>query len=225
MNKKKYKLIIFQNNKQYRKIKDYSRQREALQRFEKLKAENKENIIIPKQKISTDHGRLKTVRYELVLLQRKTDEKIKPRKYTNEFGEKVQEKELNGWIIIKKCAWIEEEIFWVSTLKKQYTFIQIFDNILKPRYGYFTTVFIFLNKVVIDDGEKIDIVQCKTERESLLLYETIKKHIIDLKRIEFLFTGYLSAESRKEIRPRLIEITGLNRREFYRRSSAKPEKS
>jgi len=221
--KEKFKLIIFQNNKQHHKIKDYSLKSAAFKRYEELREKNKKNTLVPKTQISTC-GRLKTVRYELVLMQKDIDNKLKPRKYLNEFGEWVQERALGGWVIIKKCEWLEEEEFWVSNLKKRHTFNEIVKNLLEPRFGFFTNVFIFLNKVVIDDGQNIDIIQCKTEKEAFILYELIKSYMIKNKKIEFLFTGYISADMRKKIRPRLVEITGLNRREFYRRASAKPEK-
>lgn len=223
-NQKNFKIIIFQNGKQHKMLKQYVRGADALTFYNEIKEKNREEIKIKKRKLNTDHGRIKAVLYELILLQRESDN-VHPRTYKNEFGDWVSEKPINGWIIQQRCEWFEEEVYWVQTKRKYYDFNKIIDELIVPRFGYFVNISIFFNKIVIDDSEEIDIIQCKTEKDAFILYDELKNHLLNVRKvIGFLFSGYLNDENRRKIRPRLVELTKLNRQEFYRRASAKPEK-
>jgi hypothetical protein len=212
-----YKIILAKNNKQNKVIKKYTYFKPCWKKFEALK-EQSNKVVIPR-KFNTHNG-LHKVRYDALLLKRKPKDKQHTYKDYNESG--ILESytlNSNNWQILDKFKWNEEEKFYVYGEKKRLTCLEIYEKCLKPRMHYFTQVLKMFNKLVIDDGEDMEVVLCKTEQDCNILYHKLLTFADYQNLSSFLFLGHATYHTRMGLRDRLCEFTGLKRQEFYRRVS------
>lgn len=212
-----YKLIITKNNEQNKCIKKYTYFKPCMKKYEKLKEEN-QKVVFPRR--YGTHNGLHKVKYNLLLLKRKETNIEKYYKGYTEFGNLTTYK-LNddNWYILDRVPWKVEEQFYVYGLKKRLTTVEIYKQCFLPRMHYFNQVIKIFNKLVIDDGEDLEVILCKTEDDCDLLYQKILSFAHYQNLSSFLFLGDGTFLTRKNLRDRLIEFTGLKRQEFYRNVS------
>ena len=206
------------NNQQNKCIKKYTYFGACMKKFRKLKKQA-DNIVIPKR-YGTYNG-LHNVKYDMLLLKRKLEgESVSTYKDYNDWGV-LQEYNLNDddWKILDKINWYEEEKFYVYGLKKRLTCLDIYQECLIPKIHYFTQIIKIFNKLVIDDGDDVEVILCKTEADCDLLYHKLLSFATHQQLSSLLFLGNATFQTRKQLRQRLCEFTGLKEQEFYRKVS------
>lgn len=125
-------------------------------------------------------------------------------------------------IILKTSEYLVEEKFYVYGLKKRIDFISVLQHIVNNFGENFTKVYRFKNKIVFEDGERIECVLTKNLVESKRFYFKFKEIIIQKKIISFLFLGNIPNKPRYlkiNMIQRLVDFTGLSHYQFKRNST------
>lgn len=212
-----YKIIIAKNNRRIKTIKTYKYPKACFNKFELL-MEQSNNVVIPKR--FNTHNGLHLAKYYLICLKWANKKSDDPFLYKNEWGvtEKIQLKDKN-WKIIKVHPWNFEETFYVYGKKGRLNCLEIYEQCLLPQIHYFTQIVKYFNKIVIDDGDFLEVILCKNEMDCQLLYQKLYTFAQHQNLSSLLFVGDASFDTRKALRDRLIKFTGLNVQEFYRKVS------
>lgn len=176
-----------------------SKYRESFQFFKSAVELNKSKVFFPLKYVSNPQEN-RMQRYYIVLV-----------------------KELDGEnIILKTSEYLVEEKFYVYGLKKRIDFISVFQYILNHFGKSFTKVYRFKNKIVFEDGERIECILTKNLAESKRFYFKFKEIAIQKKIISFLFLGNIPDKPRYlkiNMIQRLVDFTGLSHYQFKRNST------
>lgn len=219
-----YKIISCKNGKQNKLIGKYRNIEDAYEAFKKLK-ENDKNVIFPI--FSYGNNQLKNSIDEYVLIE-KNDNKDSSM-LRNEYGVIIEHKtNKDGWIIIDKFRYLKEETFWVWGYDKKSdrkTFMWVFENLLLNAFHGYENKMIctYKNKVVIksDDGD-MNIIFCKSQEDSIRLYNLLETYSKKNKLKRAIFIGDFSKVSakRRKLENELIECTGLSKRKIQMKNTS-----
>lgn len=196
-----------QKKYEYRIIKTYNKAKQALlyqgrnynkakQAYIKLIQKSKK-VTIPKK--HANKNKLIEIESEILLIT--TDPQHKRMKHPNK---KIVDNS-NEWIILDAQQYKEEEKFF-SYPEQKYIKYEDIKNILNKKPNFYG-VYLYLNKLIIDSGLKIElVVVCKNINEASLLYNTLHKEAG-----KFVFLGRLNYFRRKQLIKKIMKDTGISK--------------
>lgn len=122
------------------------------------------------------------------------------------------------YIIIERSDFKIEETFPVFGFKGRLKFKEIIKKILlnNNRIKY---IYYFLNKLIVEDYEDINIVVCKNKKDARLLHDTIFNFFKYNRIKKGIFMNELKKENRKRIYEEILKKTGWKPSRLYRNST------
>lgn len=225
--KAQYKIILLKDNKQNQFIGSYTTEKKAYTKFYQLLKENKK-IKFPMRFTNLNH-KITETKFELIIVKRRNKDEKKVTLLRNSYGEFIEhETNDDEWIVYEKSPYEIEETFWVygynpHLQRKNFDFI--FHNIIKPKASKktsFLTIYVYLNKVLIDACETLDFVICKNRSDAIRLYNAIEETCHQHKLKYVFFNGNcITTKQRKEAENKLQNLTHWNLLKI-RRNSTRP---
>lgn len=190
---KPYELIVTRNNKQIEVLSTYTTEARAYQKFTQLLKE-KENIAFP---VHYYNGKkISEVKYELMLIKRREEGDPVETLVRNDYGEYVPHQTTSEkWIVLERAVYEREEEFWVygfHPLTQRKNAFFIYNEMVLPKVKYreyFTNIYIFKNKLLIETSGSLDMVLCKNKHDSIRLYNLLNEWCIRDKCRYVLFSG------------------------------------
>lgn len=211
-----FQLILTENRKKVKTLHSYTREQDAVYRFEKIKSNE---VIFQKKHVYHDKV-LTEVFYEILLIKKRGDDDT-DRMIRNNYGKLVNEKvDDDEWVIIDKIDYPVEEQFSVTGANRKLSAKEIIDNIvkLKTKGNEQKQVLMINNKLVIE-GSSLYMVTCKTIEENIRLYNFIRMYCHEKKIGGILFFGSINKPDRKVWYKKIHEITGVGYNRLYRKTS------
>ncbi len=176
------------------------------------------NVVhFPRRTINKKHH-LKELKFYLYLLKEKEggDEN---RIIRDSLGKLVKEKfKDEQYSVLKKEEFFIEEKFSVYGYNQKLTFKEIVKNFLlnSDRIKY---IFYFLNKLIVEDYDGINIVICKTSKDARRLHDKLIEFSKSNKLNKGVFMNYLKPENRKRIYQEIKDKTKWSWTRIYRNST------
>lgn len=228
-----YQIIITSQNKIMICVFKTMYKKSALSAFSKILTENKKSVRFPIRHSSRDH-KLIPSKYEILLMKTKSDNDPNGPLLRNEFGKLVPHiSNSNKMIIYKKEEYLFEETFWIYGLnpksqRKDFNYIfndMIFKylearNLLKVKFPVLN-IFIYRNKLIIENDNDFDIVICKCENDAARLYTELKCESTNHKIKSIFFSGFAKGQLNARIEEKILNKTGWTL-EKVRRKSTRP---
>lgn len=223
-----YKIIITSNGSQREFVGSYANASTAKRKFAEM-AEDGERVAFPVKYVN--FRKITEANYEALLLRRRTAKDAEASVLRDETGRLVEHVVGNDeeWVIEAKMPYHKEETFWVwgyhpSYQRKDFNFI--FDEILArdaESKFHMKQVLVYLNKLLILEDAKTDIVICKCEPDAIRLYTALEKKVSGMKKIRgnIVFCGFVGRNMVKRVQERIMAETGWNLRKV-KRSSTRP---
>lgn len=187
----------------------------ALKLYEKIL---KNNVVFFGKKTLNKNDVHKELKFYLYLLKEHEsgdEEKI----VRDSLGRLIKEKfKDNRYTILNKNDFEIEETFQVYGVKGRLTFKEIIKKLLlnSNRIKY---VFYFLNKLIVEDYDNLNIVVCKNKKEARLLHDTILDFFKVNKIKRAIFMNELKKENRKRVYEEVLKKTGWKPSRLYRNST------
>jgi hypothetical protein len=226
-----YQIIITSQNKIMLCVFKTMYKKSAILAFDKITSSNKSTVRFPVRYSSRDH-KLIPAKYELLLMKTKIPGDSNEPLFRNEFGKLVPNiSNSSKMIIYKKEEYLFEETFWVYGMnprsqRKNFNYIlnDIIINpiknkhLLKSKYPVLN-IFIYRNKLIIENDDDFDIIICKCENDAARLYTEIKKES-DINKIKCIFfSGFVKDIAKKRIEDRILHKTGWTIQKVRRKST------
>jgi hypothetical protein len=218
-----YKIVSCKNGVQNKFIGKYRTIEEAYAVFNDLKM--KERMIVFPRLESVDHTLLNSID-EYVIIE-KSDKGSSVLR--NEYGKLVEQKtNIDGWIVLDKWRYHEEESFWVwgyDSKKDRKNFAWIYNSFIIENIGTsmdYIRVILYKNKVIFKyDDESLEIVFCKSESDSIRMYNKIEEWVKrdKIKRVMFLGDYSPKGERRRKIEDEIMALTGWTRRKVQMKNT------
>jgi len=215
MNKKKYRVVITKNRELYKIIQEYNFLQHAKNKFNKLNTKNQ--VLFPKKYIN--YQKLKKTEYELLLLEEISKNTVYSQKKVDKDGRIILETIVGGWKIIQKSPYSDEESFYIYGIKKRLNVAEIMKQILVPRMKDVYQIVMVLNKIVIYNGNDIEVILCKNLKDCKRLYDYLFDFFNDQGIYNLLFLGLATKKMRSTLYNKIQSHTGLTRKELYRTST------
>lgn len=212
-----FKIISVSNGKQNGYIGSFVNVKQAYNKLKELEKYNTE-IVFPKKNVNS--GKIKEIKQEYLLLEKRKalkNEKILLRNDMGKLVEHVISNDVdNKWLIRDKIDKITEETFWVYQYgpSNRKTFGWIFENIIEKniRSEYdVERITLYKNKILFQhDDESCDIVLCKNMSDSIRFYNLLQEWVRKKKNKQTFFMGSCekNTEKKKNIENKIKEITG-----------------
>ena len=220
-----YRIFSCINGSQNRFVGEYCTSKEAYEKFNELKKEDK-NVIFPKN-VATTNKEIENSINEYVLVEKSNRDSSILR---NEYGKLVEHRtNIDGWTILDKFQYKREETFWVygyDNRSDRKTFLWVYENLLfdgiKSRMD-FKRVLRYKNKIIFkDDNGYMDIIFCKDEGDAIKFYNMLEEWTRRDKIKQILFMGDWSPISakRKALEDEIMELTGWTRKRVQMKNTA-----
>lgn len=211
-----YQIVLTENKVKIKVLHTYSREHDALYRFDKIESSN---VFMPKQTVYKDKT-LIDVSYEVLLLK-EYEEGDQNVSIKDSYGRKIQIQTDDGdWTVMGKVDYDIEEQFNVTGANRKLNGREILDHVLlnnvtdkNPKQ-----VVILNNKVVIE-GLNIFMVTCKNVHEATRLYNKLRVHCYDNGVGHVVFFGSVPKPNKKLWYKKIHERTGTSYNRLYRSSS------
>jgi hypothetical protein len=211
-----YQIVLTENKIKIKVLHTYSREHDALYRFDKIESSN---VFMPKQTVYKDKT-LIDVSYEVLLLK-EYEEGDQNVSIKDIYGRKIQIQTDDGdWTVMGKIAYDIEEQFNVTGANRKLNGKEILDHVLlnnvtdkNPKQ-----VVILNNKVVIE-GLNIFMVTCKNVHEATRLYNKLRVHCYDNGVGHVVFFGSVPKPNKKLWYKKIHDRTGTSYNRLYRSSS------
>jgi len=176
------------------------------------------NTVYFERTVLNKDNKHKELKFYLYLLKEKekSDEDTVVR---DSMGRLIKEKfKDNRYTILNKQEFKIEETFIVFGHNGRMTFKDILKKFLMSnnRIKY---VFYFLNKVIIEDYDDLNIIICKNKKQARLLHDTLFKFFKTNGIKRGIFMNELNKKNRKRIYEEIIKKTGWKPPRLYRNST------
>lgn len=211
-----YQIVLTENKVKIKVLHSYSREHDALYRFNKIESSN---VFMSKQTVYKEKT-LIDVSYEVLLLK-KYEEGDQNLYIKDSYGRKIQIQTDDGdWTVMGKINYDIEEQFNVTGANRKLNGKEILNHVLlnnvtdkNPKQ-----VVILNNKVVIE-GLNIFMVTCKNVREATRLYNKLRVHCYDNGVGHVIFFGSVPKPNKKLWYKKIHDRTGTSYNRLYRSSS------
>lgn len=220
-----YRIIISSQNKILTTVYKTLYKNSALTAFTKIVKENKKEVRFPVKYSSRDH-KLIPSKYEILLLKTKDDEN-EVSIVRNDFGKLVPHNtNSEKMVIYKKESFLFEETFWIYGMNpksQRVTYDYIYEKVLmngvaKVRYPQ-KIVYVYRNKLIIEDDNDFEIIICKCEDDSVRLYNELEKDIIKTKYKSVVFFGIANRDVSRRLELKMLQKTGWDIKKIRRKTT------
>lgn len=224
--KSKYKIIKTSNRKYLESLGVFKNIESASQTLNELIKQNKEEVRFPVR--FKNHKGIKEVKYELVLLKRKTIKDINPNLFRNEYGQFVESiiKNSDDWVIEDKKEFLKEEEFYVygyHPIYQRKNFYFIYNELLLKNINKYNiiAVMVYKNKLILLLDNDIEIIICKCVSDSIRLYTELENECLLKKQKYIFFNGVCGKKTKENIEKKIQIKTNWNLKKI-RRISTRP---
>lgn len=226
-----FRIIITSQNKVLVSVYSTLNKVDAIESFEAILRYNAETIRFPKRFSSRDH-KLVDAKYEILLIESiPPDEKGRDDSNVNylrnEFGKltPVKTNTPNGRIYRKEPYFFEED-FWVygynnKADRKDFNFILnelVLLDLKDVKYPT-KTIYIYRNKLLIEDDYDLEMVICKNMSDSFRLYVELEKEVKKIKTKTIFFMGEVKDVSARIAEEKIMQKTNWNITKIRRKST------
>lgn len=229
-NPRYFKIIICNNKKQVATIGKFHNEDEVEIEKSRLLLENS-NVIISKERNNDSSISCNIIEacYEYLVLKKNEYEDIEAvSKLPNKYGKLVEHKVTNNkWLIWDKFPCLIEETFWVfgyDKMSDRKDITWIYHNLIEPiiidKYNILR-ILVYGNKLIIeDDCNNIELVICKTTKDSIRLYNKLNEVFCKNKR-NCLFLGIIDKfrEKKQKYIKLIQDKTKWTLKDIYRKST------
>ena len=190
-----YSIILTNHGKIKCSICSEKTEKAIYKRFNALLKECSEKVIFPIRYNNHEHV-MKPSDYEIVILKCRDEFEKGENMVRDANGEFINYKtDENNWIVIDRAQYDIEETFWVYGYHpriQRKTFMWVFENFIlkdsKNKY-MFKTIVLYHNKILIECGDKLDMVICKNKSDSIRFFNLLEKYANKNKCKYILFLG------------------------------------
>ena len=223
INKEKREMYLIVLTSQKRRIETISikyKYSDAITKYNEILKENK-NVVFPVRFILNNRITRKMMEadYELLLIRKTHEDEDKSTELRNEFGKFVEAEIVDSdkLKILNKDKYYKEETFWVfgynpKTERKNFNFIyEKFFLSQKGENGYFKRILVFLNKIIIQYDNDIELVLCKNKEDAIRFYNVLSEMTSKDKIKNVFFNGLVAFQNRKYIIELIMKKTGWNK--------------
>ena len=206
-----FSIIITKNRVKHKALRRCFWYLDAMAQFNEFIEENRKMTMCPKKVVSATEslcdgsetiGYLLPVEYEILLIEKKTDEDEKVTMLQNEDGKFVTNKVVTGdYKVVAKDKWFVEEEFTVTGYLQKKTCQFILFNILLEGLGFTTVknVFTYQKYLVIQDAGEFTAVLCRTKGEAKRLEDVLENESMKRDMNQFIiFNNKLSFWPKKD---------------------------
>lgn len=183
-----YRIIIMKNNKKFKSLSYAYWRLNAMEKYHDFIEENRKEVKFPvaifetNQKKQKEAKRSQRAKYEIMVLERISDDESNVSHFRDEDGKFVEYsiKDDTSYRIIAREDWYIEETFNVYGYnpyrdRKNFDFI-LNEMVLKiGEHDNIKRVFHFNHRLIIQNGDDIEIVTCKTAKEAERLHDALQK--------------------------------------------------
>lgn len=222
-----YRIILTNRSRQVDELYMSSSEADAFSEFNKL-LEAAKSVEMP-MRYNNEKTEIVECDYELMVIKVRSEGEGKVTQVMDDMGRFVDYEASNdSWVILERSRYSKEETFFVYGHHPRHdrkTYRWIMDNLIlgrKPSRYSFLTVRLYLNKLIVGDGDDMDIVICKNKSDALRLYNKLEEEKME-RRIRFVaFMGDLAYSKYKSMWiDKICSRTGWNRKRV-KRSSTRP---
>lgn len=192
----------------------------AYKRYHKLLDENK-TVLFPKKYVN--HGKIKTVKYE-ISVTKVTEDGDKFRLLRDDLGKSYVENKLGDWTILASNEYYFEESFWLfgkSPVNERVTIHDIVKLLMKDVNSIKMTkqVIVVHNKLLIYNENQFDMVICKCKKDAQRLHHALAKAVSNNNIKNLLFMGTATQATISLLYTIIKEKTGWPMSKIYRRTT------
>lgn len=211
-----YQIVLTENRKKLKVLYDYTREYDAVYRFERIKSEN---VLFPKKLIYREKELIE-VEYEVLLLKKRV-EGDEDRQIRNQYGKLVEESvDDKDWVIVDKLNYNIEEQFNVTGANRKLSAKEIIDHVLKLNLEESNPKqIVMVNNKIIVEGTALHMVTCKNVDEAIRLYNHMRIYCFENSVGHVIFFGTVEKIGRKSWYKKIHERTGVSYNRLYRKSS------
>jgi hypothetical protein len=220
-----FKIISVSNGKQNGYVDSFVNIEQAYQKLQELQESNSK-VIFPKKNVN--NGKIKEIKQEYLLLEKRKGEKTGNTLLRNDIGKLVEHKisndKDNKWLIRDKIDKITEETFWVfgyipSNRKTfEWIYLNIIESNIHSKYDV-ERITLYKNKIVFqhDNGE-CDMVICKNASDAIRFYNLLQEWVKIRKNKQIFFMGSINScgEKKKNIEKIIMDVTGWDLKKIQR---------
>lgn len=223
-----FKIISVSNGKQNGYIDCFVSIEQAYKKLKELENLNKE-VIFAKKNVNSK--KIKEVKEEYLLLEKRKNDKPKTSLLRNNIGKFVEHTisndTLGKWVIRDKIDKVSEESFSVFGFSPsdRKSFKWIFENLLigKLTNSYeIERICLYKNKIVIQhDNNECDIVLCKNVSDAIRFYNLLESWVKAQKNKQIFFMGAFNhcGERKRNFEKMLMDVTGWPLKKIQRSST------
>jgi hypothetical protein len=207
MNQKKFKVVIFKNNKKKKVVKSFVTKQRALSYFSDLL--NKNSLI--KFNKEFENGKRCSYMIGLIFEDLNLNSKFF---FTDKFGRNVSITS-SDFEIIKLNDYLNEDFLFDIKRNKKISYDEFYNSIINKKE--ISLISKLNNKIIIQNNELIELFSLKNEDDS----ERIINILSNEKKKPYLISIDFSIEQRKYLY-KLLEDYGFNKKMLYRKTTTHP---
>lgn len=220
-----YRIIVTNRSRQVDEVFMAPNEQEAYEKYHEL-LEKSSRVRFP-VRYNNNASEIIPSEYELMIIKVREEGEDKVSLIMDDTGRFVEcSSNHDDWIIVDRAPYKIEETFFVYGHHPRYDrkdFKWICDNLLfkegQNKY-YFTTVRTYLNKILIEDGNDMQIVICKNKHDCSRLYVAICNEVEERKSKNIALMGDIGkSKYKREWIDKIMKKTGWNRKKVSRNST------
>ena len=179
--KKIYSIILTNHGKQLESFRSEETEKLAYKRFNAMLKESREGVVFPVEYNNHKHVMVRS-QYELVMLKYRQPGDERVNRVRDKYGRyREYETSDDGWMVVDRADYFIEETFWVygyhPRLQRK-TFSWVFDEFVRRPDGdksSIRSVALYLNKIMIETDDKLELVLCKNKRDAIRFYNKMEE--------------------------------------------------
>jgi hypothetical protein len=207
MNQKKFKVVIFKNNKKKKVVKSFVTKQRALSYYNDLL--NKNSLV----KFNKEFENGKRCSYMIGLIFEGLDLNSKFF-FTDRFGRNISITS-SDFEIIKLNDYLNEDYLFDIKKNKKISYDEFYNSILNKKE--ISLISKLNNKIIIQNNESIELFSLKNEEDSERIIDILSNE----KQKPYLISVDFSIEQRKYLY-KLLEDYGFNKKMLYRKTTTHP---
>ena len=207
MNQKKFKVVIFKNNKKKKVVKSFVTKQRALSYYNDLL--NKNSLV----KFNKEFENGKRCSYMIGLIFEGLDLNSKFF-FTDKFGRNVSITS-SDFEIIKLNDYLSEDFLFNIKKNKKISYNEFYNSIISKKE--ITLISKLNNKIIVQNNDMIELFSLKNEEDSERIIDILSNE----KQKPYLISVDFSIEQRKYLY-KLLEDYGFNKKMLYRKTTTHP---
>lgn len=219
-----YRIILVNHGKEVRELYKATDEKCTYAEFRNL-AYKSNHVVFP-VKFNNNKTKIVESEYEIVIIKVRAKGELKTTKLRDTYGKFVNYSASNtDWAILERAPYQVEETFFVYGHHPRYDRKDcrwIFNEFyrISSGSGNLRMCALYQNKLLIEDGDNLNIVICKNKTDGIRLYNKMEEFCIEDKIKDMLFIGDLARSKYKsEWMDKIMNLTGWTRHKIKRNST------